>query len=85
LFCDKVTPCKKTLPDIIIPRRYLLSQDFIDRMENNLKSGQYQKVMLPILDYPSNNIPEFSFSLRHLYKTPHETDPDRQVILYIRK
>ena len=84
VFCDEVTECKKPLPDIIIPRRYMLGKDFIDRMEKNMQMVHYDKVLLPILDYPSNNIPEFSFSLRHLYKAPYTNNDSEKVVMFIK-
>ena len=60
-------------------------RDFIDRYNNYMKESKYTKINLPILDYPVNNIPEFSLSLRHLYKTPVESDPNYQIYLYVKE
>lgn len=85
LFCDETLPCSKPTPDIIIPRKYMIGQAYISKVNEFTKNSDYQIVSLPVLDYPSNNIPEFSLPLRHLYKTPVETNPEKQVRLYIKK
>src|SRR4030066_256063 len=85
VLCDDDVNCYKNPPDIFIPRKYVSSRDLIDRYNNYMKESKYTKINLPILDYPVNNIPEFSLSLRHLYKTPVESDPNYQIYLYVKE
>lgn len=85
LLCDEVIKCSKDSPDIIIIRRYMISpKDFMDKINNTIASKQYQLVLLPILDYPVNNIPEFTLSLRHLYQTPYTDNDSEKVILFVK-
>jgi hypothetical protein len=82
VICDENSDCIKNPPDILLPRRYGLVERDIKRYEEYLKNAKYELVYLPILDYPSNNIPEFSLSLRHLFKTPETTDKNGMVVMY---
>jgi len=85
VICDENTDCLKNPPDILLPRRYGLVERDITRFDQYLKNAKYDPVYIPILDYPSNNIPEFSLSLRHLFKTPETNNKNEMVIMYIKK
>jgi len=85
VMCDESSECYDDPPDIFIPRRYALSETWSKRYNEYLSEVSYEKVGLSILDYPVNNIPEFSLTLRHLYKTPLETDPNRMLYLFVKK
>ncbi|OGM09095.1 hypothetical protein A2159_01375 [Candidatus Woesebacteria bacterium RBG_13_34_9] len=85
VLCDDSINCYKDPPDIFIPRNYLSSKDLWKRYDNYIKEARYSKITLDIRDYPVNNIPEFSLTLRHLYKTPFESDPNYQLYLYVKE
>jgi len=70
-------------PDIIIPKKYPnlgYQPSVIDKL---LKDGSYQKITFPIADYPANNISEFSFSLKHLFKTRIAGKETDRLVIYI--
>jgi len=86
VMCDEIIKCKKALPDISIIRLYRWSSaDFTEKTEKLISSGQYKKILLPILDYQVNNIPEFTLPLRHLFKTPLTDNNDEKTWLLVRK
>ena len=82
--CDDSETCYKSPVDIIIPRRGYIKKDFAHRIDNYTSQASYEKVELPILDYPSNNIPELSLGLRHLFKTPKSDDPSQMVFMLVK-
>ncbi len=84
VLCDDNINCYKDPPDIFIPRNYMTSDVLWERYNDYMKESKYEKIPLHILDYPVNNIPEFSLSLKHLYKTPIEEDPVLQLYLYVK-
>lgn len=69
-------------PDIIILRYgwYSDSAPFA----NFLEKEKYIPVSFPVANYPVNNIPEFNFSIQHLFKTKLPTDSSNQMIIFIR-
>ena len=85
VICDGKPDCYKDPPDIILPRRYLISDMFLQRFDSYLSQDKYKMVLLPIVDYPSNNIPEFSLGLRHLFKTPATTNKNEMVVMYVKE
>jgi hypothetical protein len=84
VLCDDSLDCYSTPSDIIIPRRGILKKEFVDRINTHMELAEYKEVRLPILDYPANNIPELSLSLRHLFKTPHTENDNEKIILLVK-
>jgi hypothetical protein len=85
VLCDEITDCHNKSADIIIPRQGYLQKDFVGKIETLLKDNEYETVKLPILDYPSNNIPEFSLGLRHLFKTPATDNDKEKVLMFVKR
>jgi hypothetical protein len=85
VICDDKPNCYEDPPDIVLPRNYLISDMFIQRFNRYLSSAKYKIVYLPIADYPSNNIPEFSLGLRHLFQTPATTNKNLMVVMYVKE
>ena len=85
VLCDDIEKCFTEPPDLIIPRRALLSDPFVARANKSFSEAKYERVLLPILDYPSNNIPEFSLALRHLFKSPFTDNDVEKINLFVRK
>jgi hypothetical protein len=85
VICDDSSECYSEPSDILIPRRGYLKDEFASRIDRQMNQASYAKVQLPVLDYPANNIPEFSLGLRHLFKTPTTDDPNEMVFLYVKE
>lgn len=85
VICDDSPKCYSDPADIIIRRRGFPNELFEERIERYFEQADYQEVRLPIIDYPANNIPEFSLGLRHLFRTPVTENDSEKVILYVKK
>lgn len=71
------------IPDVIVPVNYMVPEEFSVKVDKLLKENKYRKVSFPIYDYPANNIPELSISLRHLFKTKLPEKESDQVYIYL--
>jgi len=69
-------------PDIIIKRSNRLNN--IDVLNEMLERNKYRKVVLDIMDYPVNNIPEQTLVLRHLFRSPITDNDKVKVVLYVK-
>jgi len=74
---------EKIEPDIIVPRNYIDSADYQPVVDGFLKRNKYRKVYLDVMDYPVNNIPEFSLMPRHLFKTNYAKNIEDGLLLYL--
>lgn len=70
----------KLIPDIIIMRKN--RPNFVKELSSFLEKADYQKISFPIMDYPVNNIPEITLSLRHLFSTPLTEKENDQLTIY---
>ncbi len=73
---------EKIIPDIIIPRKAWPNNQQV--LADLTQRASYRAVLLPVFDYPANNIPEEGFWFNHLYQTPFATSDDGKLVLYIR-
>ncbi len=71
------------IPDVIVPVNFMVPEEFSVKVDKLLKENKYRKVSFPIYDYPANNIPELSISLRHLFKTKLPEKESDQVYIYL--
>jgi len=85
VICDDSPDCYSQPSDIIVPRKGFLQGGFVERMERYMDLSDYEVVRLSVLDYPTNNIPELSLGLRHLFKSPVTENDSEKVILYVKK
>lgn len=69
-------------PDIIIMRYGWNSNP--DPFINFLEKEKYIPISFPVANYPVNNIPEFNFSIQHLFKTKLATSSSDQLIIFVR-
>jgi hypothetical protein len=82
---DKSEAYKSSKPDLIIPRKYMVPEPFVEKVNELLNEGGYKKLSFPIYDYPANNIPELSISLHHLFETKFASNDSERVDLYIKE
>lgn len=87
VICDEQTDCNYEAPDIIFPRHGwgYLEKKFTDVASKAVENNKYKQILLPIWDYPSNNIPELSLGLRHLFKTPITNNDDQKILLLVKE
>jgi len=78
-------PVVRQNPDVIVPDNFHVDLDYLRNIRNVIDNSGYKKVSFEVSYYPANNIPEFSFSLRHLFRTKlADSDSDREII-FIKK
>jgi len=72
----------KHQPDIILYRKaWGTDPKYFNEF---MQKAKYQKVTLPVADYPVNNIPELDFSIKHLFKTKLATNEQEKVDVFVR-
>ncbi len=70
------------IPDVVIYRRAWGDPRLYQQL---LQQHEYQPNILPVADHPVNNLPELSFSIPHLYRTPLAKNPYDRLVIFTRK
>jgi len=74
-------------PDVVIPRRRWPRG--LAELDRFLAAGRFRAVRLPVRDLHFNNVPALSRSRSvpdpHRFRTAHEEDPERQLVLFVRE
>ena len=77
---------KTITPDILIPRRSVTSVVNSLKMVDSFRGNAYYKeTILPVVDYPVNNIPEMVVYPRHIFKTLTSTSEENNLRIYEKK
>lgn len=71
-------------PNIIVYRKFW--KDFPELFSSFLRSGQYRRISFPVVDHPTNNIPELNFKppFVHRFRTEETVDEIEKVDIYLR-
>jgi len=72
----------KHIPDIILFRKaWGTDPKYFNEF---MQKAKYQKVSLPVADYPVNNIPELDFVIKHLFRTKLAATEQEKTDIFVR-
>jgi len=83
---NNIAEDRKLTPDVIVYRNYFnFSQAYMDVFNTFFNNNKYQKTILPIFDYPFNNIPELNYIVSHLYETKLTSNDSEKLSIYLKQ